>query len=922
MDVNTWVSMREINSERDLVAGENLQVTLVDTATGEPVETVRFSPTPAVGQYNWTKAFADYINATATHLRAGVQQTDGTFETEHSSYLNKIWTDSASARVALTSACRFSQWSDLYTVNSVGALPEGTTITCRLLNKSTGDVYQTVQCHIPIERLGKYWWPAYLSETINSRGELLRAGEKDNAQKTFVPIGSSFRNHLWAPAGLPLTLEFDFGFSPAALASAAQVFKRLSDQIPKSIPSQKDIDAWLTGFSDGKFRDITYPAPGSTVGDISGLNLHLDRAFRIACYLFSQAAASPAHYLSHALAALNFYARQGYNISWWNRQIGLAKKAGRAAVLLAKHLTGSELIEQFIPYAMKTTNTYAYTQTGANLADFASVQILWSVSAWKNSGQGNYLLYLRAAADVLSGLCLPVEREGKEHGEGVSVDYAINQHNARNGSQYCMQLYSGSYGAELLNRIVEGSAVLVNEFSLTTTALSELVNVVVEGMGWMGYASHMDFHVNGRAISRGIAFNAHIAKWAEALLPVADTANKEALDELIRRTGGDESKNQHYRGGRLFWVNDYLAHIGSQYCVWAKAISTRTVGGESGNGENPKGYYMGAGTYFLSHHGKEYEGIQPVWDWQRLPGTTVEQVADFKWPNTDWGVNMWGSHDFAGGVSDGKRTVLSMELSRKNVTHAYKTVMATDDRVTCLGTGIDTRSAVFPVVTCVNQCIARGPVRYLTIDDHEHALEQGSLTADNIRAVYHDGFVYTLGFFWSRPSVTIEVKNRSGAWSDININGSPDTVTLPVFSLCINHEKGENGFYHYSVSPSEDLSGKALLATASVLEAGIADVHFGADGEAVMVSCFDVESTRRGVQEASHGLYPEQPCVYIAELQDTQVKLTCADPTQTLENLSFVVKADEQGTPLVRLVVSLPQGDERGRSVTVNFLID
>ncbi|RMS31341.1 hypothetical protein ALP71_04078, partial [Pseudomonas coronafaciens pv. garcae] len=47
MDVNTWVSMREINSERDLVAGENLQVTLVDTATGEPVETVRFSPTPA-----------------------------------------------------------------------------------------------------------------------------------------------------------------------------------------------------------------------------------------------------------------------------------------------------------------------------------------------------------------------------------------------------------------------------------------------------------------------------------------------------------------------------------------------------------------------------------------------------------------------------------------------------------------------------------------------------------------------------------------------------------------------------------------------------------------------------------------------------------------------------------------------------------
>lgn len=845
MDANTWVSMREINSERDLIAGESLQITLINTATGEPVETVRFSPTPAVGQYDWTKAFADYINATAVHLRAGVLQTDGTFKTEHSSYLNKIWTDSAPDRVALTTACRFSQWSDLYTVNAVGALPEGTTITCNLLNKSTGDLYQTVQCHVPTERLGRYWWPAYLSETINNRGELLRAGEKDNAQKKFVPIGSSFRNHAWAPAGLPLTLEFDVGFSPAALASAAQVFTRLCDQIPKSIPSAQDIDAWLSGFSDGKFRDITYPAQGSTVEDISGLNLHLDRAFRIACYLFSQATASPAHYLSHALEALNFYAGQDYKISWWNRQIGLAKKAGRTAVLLAKHLTGSELIKQFIPYAMKTTNTYVYTQTGANLADFASVQILWSVSAWKNSGQGSYLLYLRAAADVLSGLCQPVKREGKEHGEGVSVDYAINQHNALNGSQYCMQLYSGSYGAELLNRIVEGAVVLVSEFSLTATALSELVNVVVEGMGWMGYASRMDFHVNGRAISRGVPSNAHIAKSAEVLLPFADTANKEALNELIRRTSGDESNNQYYRGERLFWVNDYLAHIGSHYCVWAKAISTRTVGGESGNGENPKGYYMGAGTCFLTHHGKEYEGIQPVWDWQRLPGTTVEQVPNFKWPNTAWGVNMWGSHDFAGGVSDGKRTLLSMELSRKNVTHAYKTVMATNDRVTCMGTGIDTRSVMFPVVTCVNQCIARGPVRYLTIDNQEHTLEQGSLTADNIQAVYHDGFVYTLAYFRSRPTVTIEVKSRSGAWSDININGSPYTVTLPVFSLCIHHQKGENGSYCYSVSPSEDLLDRALLPTATVFEAGMADEHIVYDGEAVMVSCFDAELTDR-----------------------------------------------------------------------------
>ncbi|WP_277395122.1 polysaccharide lyase family 8 super-sandwich domain-containing protein, partial [Pseudomonas viridiflava] len=119
--------------------------------------------------------------------------------------------------------------------------------------------------------------------------------------------------------------------------------------------------------------------------------------------------------------------------------------------------------------------------------------------------------------------------------------------------------------------------------------------------------------------------------------------------------------------------------------------------GECGNGENPKGYYMGAGTYFLTRHGGEYEGIQPVWNWQRLPGTTVEQVPDFTWPDITWGANMWGSHAFCGRVSDGKKSLLSMELCRKNITHAYKTVMTLDDRVTCIGSRINSSTAKYPV---------------------------------------------------------------------------------------------------------------------------------------------------------------------------------------------------------------------------------
>ncbi|QXG49046.1 polysaccharide lyase family 8 super-sandwich domain-containing protein [Pseudomonas viridiflava] len=912
-----WVALGDIRSDRDLVSGEQVQVMLVDRDSGDPVEEVRFSPLPdQQGQYGWTKFFADHINTSASHLRAGVQQADGSFKTEYSGYLNRLWTEGETSRSVITTACRLDEWSDLYTINSYGSLPAGTSITCQLANARTGDSYQALLCEPPPAQSSRYAWPACLSRAINDAGELLRAGEKDTVQKMFVPVDSGYRNHIWAPGGMTMSLQWDVTISAAALESAESVYEGLCAQFLKSPPTEQIIDAWLTGFAGGRFQDISYPASGSTVDDVSGLTEHLDRIVRIASYLFKRGSAFPALYLANAMQALNFYAAQDYRIShWWSRQIAMAKQAGIGAVLLAKYADIGELMESFVPYAMRTTNTYGFTQTGANLADFASVQILWSVCAWKTSGRGEYLLYLRASADVLSELCYPVQREGKEHGEGVRVDYSISQHNARNGSAYCSQLYSGSYGGELLGRIFDNLAVLTGAFALASGARGHLVRVVIDGLGWMGYARRLDFHVNGRAISRGVASTGRFAGWAEALMPLVGDADRTILVELIRRVGGDEVRNEHYRGGRIFWTNDYLAHIGAGFCLWAKAVSTRTVGGECGNGENPKGYYMGAGTYFLTRHGGEYEGIQPVWDWQRLPGTTVEQVPDFTWPDITWGANMWGSHAFCGGVSDGKKSLLSMELSRKNITHAYKTVMTLDDRVTCIGSRINSSTAKYPVVTSVNQCIARGPVSYVKLDGTAHTVALGdTVTASDIRAVHHDGFVYTLGNIWLRQSVSIELKNCSGAWADINVNGSPDRVTLPVFSLWINHASGENGSYLYDVHP-----GEALTDNVSILKRATSstdEFHVSGDEQALMVSCFSTASNSQNAVTGEQTFYPEQPCSYIYALTSTDVHLTCADPTQTLEKLSFIVEVDESGSALRRIEVSLPQGEDRGRSIT------
>ncbi|MCD5992501.1 silent information regulator protein Sir2 [Pseudomonas sp. CDFA 602] len=917
-----WFALGTILSDRALEIGERLQISLINRGSGTVIEVIEYSP-PAdrLGHFDWPKYLSDHVNASATHLRAGIKQADGTFKTEYSQYLNQLWTDSGVDRALISSACDLAGWSDMSIFNAAGSLPLGTVITCELTSTNEHCVYETFSVPVPDAQTGRFIWPAFVSQLVNRSAALLRAGEKDEPGKRFVPIGSSYRNHLWAPAGTPLRADWRVTLSESARVTANTVFESLCIQASVTPPVQQVIDEWLAGFADGKFPDVIYPPDGQVVEDVSGLTEHLDRIVKIASYLLKLPASAPVLYVNKALEALDFYAVQNYDIaSWWSRQIGLAKKAARAALLLAVHLKGGELLRLYIPYAMKTTTTYAHTQTGANLADFASIQILWSASAWSNSGDDKYTLYLRAAADVLSELCLPVERSGTEHGEGISVDYSISQHNPKYGAVYCTQLYSGSYGAELVGRIIESLAVLINEFSLSPAARIELVKLVAGGMGWMGYANHLDFQVNGRAISRGIAFSTHFGAWATALLPSADEDNKPVLEELIRRSDGDEAHNTYYQGARFFWVNDYMSYMGAGFCLWAKVISKRTVGGESGNGENPKGYYMGAGTYFLTRHGEEYAGIQPVWDWQRLPGTTVEQNPDFKWPNTTWGTNMWGSHDFAGGVSDGARGLLSMELSRGNVTHAYKTVMTFDNRIVCIGTKIECSNAVHPVVTSVNQCIANGTVRYRTVNGDEHEVRLGeSVTGSDIDQIHHDVFLYRLGMIWRRPSVTIKVERRSGAWKDINVNGSPDVVTQPVFSVWINHDLDASGSYFYEIRPAEDFLDETTLLTA---HQSTADFHYWVDEDVVMASCFDPRPLRLDCSEGTPTFYPEQPCSYIYKREDRTVQLTCSDPTQKKDKLSFTVRTDDEGNAVSSRSFPLPQGDELGRPVTVEYPLD
>lgn len=152
---------------------------------------------------------------------------------------------------------------------------------------------------------------------------------------------------------------------------------------------------------------------------------------------------------------------------------------------------------------------------------------------------------------------------------------------------------------------------------------------------------------------------------------------------------------------------------------------------------------MGSGSYFISRTGNEYRNIQPLWEWQRIPGTTVEQVDNFSYPLIDWGNNNWGSDDFAGIISHRDTGIASMILTRKNVKNAKKSVITLPGKDIFAGSSIDNSSANNPVYTSVNQCNLNGDVDVYFNDGNQKLIALGEkITSDKIVKITHDGFSY------------------------------------------------------------------------------------------------------------------------------------------------------------------------------------
>lgn len=190
-----------------------------------------------------------------------------------------------------------------------------------------------------------------------------------------------------------------------------------------------------------------------------------------------------------------------------------------------------------------------------------------------------------------------------------------------------------------------------------------------------------------------------------------------------------------------------------------------------------------------------------VWEWRRLPGTTIEQDPAAL-PINNWGKDGAGGTDFAGGVSDGEFGLAAFHFKEsgcnKNV-EAKKGWFFFEDGYLALGSGIQAATATHPVVTTINQSLLRTPITY-DKQGKQFSWPEGEDAAAGITAVYHDKLGYLI--LDAGGTVRVDSKMQSGSWDRIEKSRTKDVVNKKVFNLLLDHGRDfKNKTYAYAIFP-------------------------------------------------------------------------------------------------------------------------
>ncbi|KLO20285.1 hypothetical protein SCHPADRAFT_842659, partial [Schizopora paradoxa] len=471
-----------------------------------------------------------------------------------------------------------------------------------------------------------------------------------------------------------------------------------------------------------------------------------------------------------------------WNTNWFSNIIGIPELVGQSCLLLNDSLTPSELSNctnvsgRAYGTISRSINGVGFL-TGANTLDVASI--------------GIDLALLTANVSLLQDAYDRVHREvvvqPAVRADGIRPDGSFGQHDGI--------IYNGNYGKDYTNDVlaleIEAGGTQFQAGEQSMTAFESLI----DGDQWMIYRNvitgilHWDFSVLGRFISFPVVDNQATGSIKVNLTEVrvlGEEWRSQTLTDVYKSlsTNTTDANIGSIFGNRVFYNNDYVVHRGTGYVTTLRMYSTRTQNTECTNSQNPFGFHLSDGTLYTYLTGAEYEDIAAAWDWNLIPGTTV----DYNGTPLDCGdTDADGIEDFVGGVSTGNLGLAAMRY-RNPLTGALEWQKAwafvEGDVQHVMVNNITQEfnaSGMPPVFSVLDQRTHNGDV---WVDGSQ--ISQGG-NFSSARSLWHAGVGYLFHESEYPPSqLSVDFGNRTGNWSTIGISKQPPP-TIDLFSAWLVH---------------------------------------------------------------------------------------------------------------------------------------
>ena len=507
---------------------------------------------------------------------------------------------------------------------------------------------------------------------------------------------------------------------------------------------------------------------------------------------------------------------------------------------------------------------------------------------------------------------------------GIQHDYSFHHRPDRvnNTTSYGYGKYANAFGEWLA--YVNGT-----KYQFSKEKINALVDYYIDGITkQLVYGVYEDVSVKNRDITSKNNFQPRGTLEIERLL-VGTDYRKAELDELIRLRKGTAKPSKSF--AKFFWQTEHFVFQRPNFYTTVRMFSTRNANMEMPyNGPGKPTHHRADGTNYLVLKGNEYHNIWPVYDWQKISGTTVLQKPALPGPDD---IQRKGLTRFVGAVTDDLYGAVVFDFkSPHDMVEAKKSWFFFDEEYVCLGTDIRSESKL-KVATTINQVLLKGDVTIMQ-DGNKAVLPSGNRVAEKVKWIYHD----KIGYIFPEPTkINVSNQSESGTWAAITDqkNISKEPVNEQVFKLWFDHgARPAKAGYQYIVVP--DIDQNKLMETSQdnrsiKILSNTDTVQAVFHGKLNMVQAAFYQAADLKVSPG-FSLKMDSQGMAMIKMDGSRIKsISVADPSRQLRRMSITVSGiyavKKEGLICLPnnqlkqtlLLIDLPQGVYAGKSVNIQF---